>query len=116
MPVEGTGGRLRLTDVANVVEDHQPLIGDAVVNDKDGLLLVVEKFPGANTLEVTKGVEDALDKLKPGLAGHADRHVRLPAGDLHRGRDRQPDARDRDRGRSCWRWPSPPSCSSGGRC
>ena len=66
VPVEGTGGRLRLTDVTNVVEDHQPLIGDAVVNDSDGLLLVVEKFPGANTLEVTKGVEDALDKLAPG--------------------------------------------------
>ena len=61
-------------------------------------MLVVEKFPGANTLEVTKGVEDALDKLKPGLSGHADGHVRVPAGDLHRGRDRQPDARDRDRG------------------
>jgi CzcA family heavy metal efflux pump len=69
VPVEGTGGRLRLTDVSNVVEDHQPLIGDAVVNDKDGLLLVIEKFPGANTLAVSKGVEDALDKLKPGLSG-----------------------------------------------
>jgi Cu/Ag efflux pump CusA len=69
VPVEGTGGRLRLTDVSNVVEDHQPLIGDAIVNDKNGLLLVVEKFPGANTLEVTKGVEEALDKLRPGLSG-----------------------------------------------
>ena len=69
VPVEGTGGRLRLGDVANVVEDHQPLIGDAVVNDGDGLMLVVEKFPGANTLEVTRGVEAALEDLKPGLAG-----------------------------------------------
>jgi Cu/Ag efflux pump CusA len=80
VPVEGTGGRLRLTDVSNVVQDHQPLIGDAVVNDKDGLLLMVEKFPGANTLEVTKGVEDALDKLKPGLSGmQADTSVFRPA-------------------------------------
>jgi CzcA family heavy metal efflux pump len=69
VPVEGTGGDLRLSDVANVVEDHQPLIGDAVVNDGDGLLLVVEKFPGANTLEVTRGVEAALDELSAGLAG-----------------------------------------------
>jgi Cu/Ag efflux pump CusA len=69
VPVEGTQGRLRLSDVATVVEDHQPLIGDAVVNDGDGLLLVVEKFPGANTLEVTRGVESALDDLKPGLRG-----------------------------------------------
>jgi CzcA family heavy metal efflux pump len=80
VPVEGTSGRLRLTDVANVVEDHQPLIGDAVVNDKEGLMLVVEKFPGANTREVTKGVEDALDKLKPGLSGlQTDTSVFRPA-------------------------------------
>lgn len=69
VPVEGTDGRLRLGDVTTVVEDHQPLIGDAVVNDADGLLLVVEKFPGANTLEVTRGVEAALDDLRPGLGG-----------------------------------------------
>jgi CzcA family heavy metal efflux pump len=80
VPVEGTGGRLRLTDVANVVEDHQPLIGDAVVNDGEGMLLVVEKFPGANTLEVTKGVESALEDLKPGLAGlETDSTVFRPA-------------------------------------
>ena len=36
---------LRLGDVANVVEDHQPLIGDAVVDDGPGLMLVIEKFP-----------------------------------------------------------------------
>ncbi len=34
-----------------------PLFGDAVINDGPGLLLVVEKFPWANTLEVTRGVE-----------------------------------------------------------
>src|SRR6185295_3829530 len=80
VPVEGTGGRLRLTDVSNVVEDHQPLIGDAVVNDKDGLLLVVEKFPGANTAEVTNGVEAALEKLRPGLSGlQTDTSVFRPA-------------------------------------
>jgi CzcA family heavy metal efflux pump len=80
VPVEGTGTQLRLGDVANVVEGHQPLIGDAVVNDGDGLLLVVEKFPGANALEVTRGVEDALDELKPGLAGmEPDTSVFRPA-------------------------------------
>ena len=34
-----------LGDVANVVEDHQPLIGDALTNDGPSLLLVVEKLP-----------------------------------------------------------------------
>lgn len=60
---------MALEDVADVVEDHQPLIGDAVVNDGPGLMLVVEKFPWANTLEVTRGVEQALDDMRPGLAG-----------------------------------------------
>jgi CzcA family heavy metal efflux pump len=68
--VEDTGGQLRVADVANVVEEHQPLIGDAIVGGKDGrLMLVVEKFPGANTVEVTRGVEDALNTLRPGLSG-----------------------------------------------
>jgi CzcA family heavy metal efflux pump len=69
VPVEETGGRLRLSDVADIKVDHQPLIGDAVVDGGQGLLLVVEKFPGTNTREVTRGVEKALDKLRPGLAG-----------------------------------------------
>src|SRR6266508_1924024 len=63
------GKALRVGDVANVVEDHQPLIGDAVFGDGPGLLLVVEKFPGANTREVTQGVEDALAAMGPGLNG-----------------------------------------------
>jgi CzcA family heavy metal efflux pump len=80
VPVEGTGGRLRLSDVSNVRIDHQPLIGDAVVDDGEGLLLVVEKFPGADTLEVTNGVEAALEQLRPGLAGiSTDTSVFRPA-------------------------------------
>ena len=71
VPVEGTNGRLSLGDVARIVEDHQPLIGDAVVGGGAGLMLVVEKLPGASTIEVTRGVEDALDDLRPGLAGMA---------------------------------------------
>ena len=45
------------------------MIGDAVINDGPGLMLVVEKFPWANTLDLTHGVEDALDELRPGLPG-----------------------------------------------
>jgi CzcA family heavy metal efflux pump len=63
-------GRLvQLRDVADVVNGHQPLFGDAIVNDGPGLLLVVEKFPWANTLDVTRGVEEALQELQPGLTG-----------------------------------------------
>ena len=63
------GSPVLLGDVATVVEDTWPLIGDAVINDGPGLMLVVEKFPWANTLDVTRGVEQALDELRPGLPG-----------------------------------------------
>ena len=63
------GAALRLSDVSDVVWDTWPLFGDAVINDGPGLMLVVEKFPWANTLDVTHGVEEALDELRPGLAG-----------------------------------------------
>jgi CzcA family heavy metal efflux pump len=68
--VERRGGKaLRLGDVADVVVDHQPLIGDAVINDGPGLMLIVEKLPWGNTLEVTRGVEAAIDEMRPGLPG-----------------------------------------------
>jgi Cu/Ag efflux pump CusA len=65
VPVDGAPQGVTLGDVATIAEDHQPLIGDAVGPD---LLLVVQKFPAANTLDVTAGLEDALDTLRPGLA------------------------------------------------
>nr|HMT20658.1 efflux RND transporter permease subunit [Promineifilum sp.] len=77
--VNGTDGLL-LGDVANVVEDHQPLIGDAMLQDGPGLLLVIEKFPGANTLEVTREIEEALAAMAPGLTGmQIDTNVFRPA-------------------------------------
>lgn len=68
VPIEGRPSK-RLGDVATVVEDHQPLIGDAIVKDAPALMLVVEKFPWANTKEVTREVEKALAALRPGLSG-----------------------------------------------
>ena len=61
------GSPLLLSDVADVVEDTWPLFGDAIINDGPGLMLVVYKYPWANTLEATHGVEAALAELKPGL-------------------------------------------------
>ena len=79
VPVDDATGVV-LGDVATVVEDHQPLIGDAVVQDGAGLLLVVEKFPDANTLEVTSGLESAIAALRPGLTGiEVDPTVYRPA-------------------------------------
>ncbi|HEY6776754.1 MAG TPA: efflux RND transporter permease subunit [Thermoleophilaceae bacterium] len=70
VPVVRRGGRtLRLADLANVVEDYQPIWGDAVIDGGPGLLLIVQKFRGANTMEVTNGIEDAVDDMRPGLPG-----------------------------------------------
>ena len=67
--VQRDGKTLRLADMGRVIVDSGPLIGDAVINDGPGLMLVVQKFRGANTLEVTRGVEAAMDQLGPGLPG-----------------------------------------------
>ena len=71
---------LKLADVANVIETGPPMVGDAVIGvgkpDKSGgyeagpgLMMIVEKLPWANTLDVTRGVEEAIEALKPGLPG-----------------------------------------------
>src|SRR6185503_7068649 len=53
-----------------VVWGHGPLAGDAVINDGPGLMLVVQKLPWANTLEVTRQVEAAIEEMRPGLPGY----------------------------------------------
>jgi CzcA family heavy metal efflux pump len=63
------GAALRIGDVATVVEGFPQPIGDAVINNGPGLLLIVEKQLGANTLQVTRDVEAALEDLEPALAG-----------------------------------------------
>lgn len=68
VPLEGSDGtKLRLEDVATVDWGHQPLSGDAVINDGRGLMLIVQKFPNGNTVEVTRGIEEAIDDMRPGL-------------------------------------------------
>jgi len=67
-PQPGFIAPLRLGDVADVREGFPPPIGDAVINDAPGLLLIVEKQPQGNTLNVTRDVEAAIDSLRPGLS------------------------------------------------
>ena len=77
---DNAGTDRTLGEVADVVEDHQPLIGDAIINGKPGLLLVVEKFPWGNTLDVTRGIDAALEALQPGLPGvEVDANLFRPA-------------------------------------
>jgi Cu/Ag efflux pump CusA len=87
VPLEGPrggisteGGALTLGDVTSVVEDHQPLIGDALCTEGDCLLLVIEKFPESNTPQVASGIDETLDELAPGLPGLAfDTSIYRPA-------------------------------------
>ena len=78
--IERDGKVLRLADMGEVLVDPGPLIGDAVVNDGQGLLLVVQKFRGANTVDVTEGVEQAMREMQPGLPGiEVDTKIFRPA-------------------------------------
>jgi len=61
------GAALHLGDVTDVRIGTPPAIGDAIINDQPGLLLIVEKQPAANLLEVTRKVESALEAMRPGL-------------------------------------------------
>ncbi len=61
------GAMIRIKDVATVVEGAPQPIGNAIINDGPGLLLIVEKQPWGNSLEITHQIEAALDALRPGL-------------------------------------------------
>ena len=89
VPIEGAEGSasrasgppLSLGNVTEVVEDHQPMIGDTVcTGGSQCLLLVIEKFPNANTAGVSDGVDKALAALQLGLADmQIDSSVYRPA-------------------------------------
>lgn len=84
VPVAGTTGRpLRLGSVTQVVQGHQPLIGDGLVRGRPGLVLVIQKLPSASVLAVSRGLDQALGGLRPSLPGvRIDASVFRPASYL----------------------------------
>jgi CzcA family heavy metal efflux pump len=56
---------VRLKDVARVVERAEPKFGDCVIQGRWGVLMTMSSQYGANTMEVTKLLEAALDEMKP---------------------------------------------------
>jgi Cu/Ag efflux pump CusA len=73
VPVTDAHGKpVLLGDLAKVVQGHQPLVGDALVGQGSGLLLVISKLPSASVPAVTAGVQQALAGLRTGLP-----HVRF---------------------------------------
>ncbi len=71
---------IRLKDVASVVVAGAPKFGDAIINGRPGVLMTTASQYGANTMEVTRSVEAALENLKPVFAAEGIQYV--PA--LHR--------------------------------
>ena len=61
------GVSVTLGDVAEVVEAPEPAIGAASIMGVPGVVMNVTEQYGANTLEVTKGVDRALGALRPAL-------------------------------------------------
>ncbi len=59
---------LLLGDIAHVVAASPPPIGAALIGQKQGLLLVVTSLYGSNTLKVAGGLQEAIGRLRPGLA------------------------------------------------
>jgi CzcA family heavy metal efflux pump len=57
------GAPVRLADVATVSEGPAPRFGDALVQGESGVLLTLSSAYGTNTMEVTRGLEDALAEL-----------------------------------------------------
>ena len=67
--LQGTNGAVvRLRDLARVIEGAEPKFGDTLVQGEPGVLMTMSSQYGANTMEVTRGLEAALDEMKPVLA------------------------------------------------
>jgi len=59
------GRSVRFKDVATIAERPEPMIGAAAIQGTPGAVLVVSSQYGANTLEVTRAVEAALEEMEP---------------------------------------------------
>ena len=62
------GANVTLGDVARVVAAPEPSIGGGLINGKPGVILKASAQYGANTLQVTKGLQKAISELTPTLA------------------------------------------------
>ncbi len=62
------GLSVHLGDVATVRDGAEPRYGDALIAGKPGILIETSTQFGANTLEVTRALEERLNALAPALA------------------------------------------------
>ncbi len=61
------GKPILVKDVAEVIEAPQTMRGDASINAKPGVIMSIQKQPGASTIELTEDIEKALKELEHSL-------------------------------------------------
>ena len=71
--LQRNGAVITLGDVARVVEAPEPPNSAAAVMGKAGVVLMVSSQYGANTLQVTQQIEQALNELRPTLEAQGAR-------------------------------------------
>lgn len=72
------GRRLLLKDVADIEWGVEPKAGDGLINGEKGVILLISSQLGANTLEVTANVENALKSISSQVAAMGvELHKRL---------------------------------------
>lgn len=59
-------------DVAEVKEAPQVMRGDASINAKSGVIMSIQKQPGASTIELTRQIETALKELEKTLPAYVE--------------------------------------------
>ncbi len=59
------GASVRLRDLATVTEGAEPKFGDALVMGRAGVVMTMSSQYGANTMEVTRSLDAALEELQP---------------------------------------------------
>ena len=66
------GAPIRLTDVADVIDDAENVRLAAWANDKPALILNIQRQPGANVIEVVDRIKKLLPQLQATLPGAVD--------------------------------------------
>lgn len=61
------GKPVLVKDIATVIEGPQTKRGDGSIEGRPGVILSIQKQPGASTIELTKKVEESLEQIKNSL-------------------------------------------------
>ncbi|MFZ3231519.1 MAG: efflux RND transporter permease subunit [Pseudobdellovibrio sp.] len=71
------GKPVLVKDVAEVIEAPQVMRGDASVNAKPGVIMSIQKQPGANTLQLTNEIEQTLKEFEKTLPSFIELNANL---------------------------------------